>query len=165
MQTRRLRTPRLDVAYLEHGPADGPPVLLLHGFPDDATAWRPAMEQPAAAGRRAVAPYVRGCGGDAGTRFLRPDTPRAGDFAALGNDALAVVDALDPGANGDLTVVGRTGARPPRRRRGRRRGALAARRQGARALLPGRRAGRGAARRGPLAQRAAPDAVGRAAPA
>jgi pimeloyl-ACP methyl ester carboxylesterase len=112
MQTRRVRTPGLDVAYLEHGPADGPPVLLLHGFPDDATAWGPVMERLAAAGRRAVAPFIRGCGGDGGTRFLAADTPRAGDFPALGNDALAVVDALDLGAGGDLVVVGQDWGSP-----------------------------------------------------
>lgn len=112
MQTRRVRTRRLDVAYLEHGPADAAPVLLLHGFPDDATAWRPVMERLAAGGRRAVAPFVRGCGGADGTRFLRADAPRAGDFAALGNDALAFVDALDLGSAGDLTVVGQDWGSP-----------------------------------------------------
>lgn len=109
MQSKRLQTDRLDVAYLEHGPADGPPVLLLHGFPDDATAWRPVMEALAAGGRRAIAPYVRACGGPDGTRFLRPDTPRAGDFPALGQDAVDVADALDLQG---LTVVGQDWGSP-----------------------------------------------------
>lgn len=112
MHTNRLRTSRLDVAYLEHGPAGGAPVLLLHGFPDDATAWRPVMERLGAAGRRAIAPFIRGCGGADGTRFLGTDTPRAGDFAALGQDAVDLVDTLDLGANGDLTVVGQDWGSP-----------------------------------------------------
>lgn len=109
METKHVRTERLDVAYLEHGPASGPPVLLLHGFPDDATAWAAVMERLAARGHRCLAPYVRGCGGVGGTRFLRDDTPRAGDFPALGNDALAFVDALDLR---DLVVVGQDWGSP-----------------------------------------------------
>lgn len=105
----RLRTDRLDVAYLEHGPADGPPVVLLHGFPDDATAWTEVMRQLAARGHRCLAPWVRGCGGTRGTTFRRDDTPRAGDFPAIGNDALAFVDALDLR---DLVVVGQDWGSP-----------------------------------------------------
>lgn len=106
MLMRYLRTDRLDVAYLEHGPADGPPVLLLHGFPDDARAWAGVMERLAARGHRCLAPFVRGCGG---TRFVRDDTPRAGDFPALGNDALAFVDALELRG---LVVVGQDWGSP-----------------------------------------------------
>ncbi|HET9012830.1 MAG TPA: alpha/beta hydrolase [Gemmatimonadaceae bacterium] len=109
METRRLRTDRLDIAYLAHGPADGPAALLLHGFPDDATAWTAVMERLGARGHRCIAPYARGCGGERGTRFLRDDTPRAGDFPALGNDALALVDALDLR---DLVVVGQDWGSP-----------------------------------------------------
>ncbi|HZF68183.1 MAG TPA: alpha/beta hydrolase [Gemmatirosa sp.] len=106
MRTYYLPTGRLDVAYLADGPAGAPPVLLLHGFPDDATAWVPVMERLAAAGRRCIAPFVRGCGG---TCFTADDAPRAGDFAALGNDALALVDALDLK---DVTVVGQDWGSP-----------------------------------------------------
>ena len=109
MDKRRLRTDRLDVAYLEHGPADGQAVLLFHGFPDDATAWTAVMERLGARGLRCLAPFVRACGGDDGTRFLRDDTPRAGDFPALGNDALAFVDALDLR---DVVVVGQDWGSP-----------------------------------------------------
>lgn len=106
METRRVRTDRLDIAYLEHGPADGPAVLLLHGFPDDATAWREVMQALGERGFRTLAPFIRGCGG---TRFLRDDTPRAGDFAALGQDALDFTDALELR---DLAVVGQDWGSP-----------------------------------------------------
>lgn len=106
MEQKHIRTKRLEIAYLEDGPADGDPVLLLHGFPDDATGWREVMTGLAAQGRRAIAPFVRGCGP---TIFLRADTPRSGDFAALGQDAVAFVDAL--GLSG-LTVVGQDWGSP-----------------------------------------------------
>lgn len=106
METRTVRTDRLEIAYLEHGPADGPAVLLLHGFPDDATAWREVMEELGERGYRTLAPFIRGCGA---TRFLRGDTPRAGDFAALGQDALDFVDAL---GLRDLVVVGQDWGSP-----------------------------------------------------
>lgn len=106
MNRKQMRTPRLEIAYLEDGPEDGDPVLLLHGFPDDATGWRDVMADLAARGCRALAPYIRGCGT---TRFLRTDTPRAGDFAALGQDALDFVDAL---ALSDLTVAGQDWGSP-----------------------------------------------------
>lgn len=106
MDRKTVRTSRLEISYLEDGPADGAPVLLLHGFPDDATCWREVMTAIAAQGRRALAPFIRGCGG---TRFLRDDTPRAGDFATFGQDALDFVDALDLR---DLTVVGQDWGSP-----------------------------------------------------
>ncbi len=85
------RTSLLDVAYESGGPADGPPVLLLHGWPDDATAWRgvtPALE---AAGYRWVAPWLRGHGG---TSFLSNATLRDGSGVAIAQDALDLVQVL-----------------------------------------------------------------------
>ncbi|WP_250126589.1 alpha/beta hydrolase [Chroococcidiopsis sp. CCMEE 29] len=106
MYRKHIHTTRLEIAYLEDGPEDGAPVLLLHGFPDDATGWRDVMAGLAAQGYRALAPYIRGCGL---TRFLRTDTPRAGDFAALGQDAVDFVDAL---ALNNLIVVGQDWGSP-----------------------------------------------------
>lgn len=84
-------TPTLEIAYEEHGPPDGPPVILLHGFPDDPRAydevWR-LLED----GCRVLVPYLRGYGE---TRFLSDATPRSGQQAALGADLLAFMDALD----------------------------------------------------------------------
>ncbi len=88
---KQVRAGVLDVAYLESGPADGPPVVLLHGFPYDAHAYAVAAERLAAAGRRVVVPFLRGYGP---TRFVDADTPRVGQQAALGSDLLALLDAL-----------------------------------------------------------------------
>lgn len=88
---KRVRAGVLDVAYLESGPADGPPVILLHGFPYDVRAYDRVAERLAAAGRRCIVPYLRGYGP---TRFLDAATPRSGEQAVLGADLLALMDAL-----------------------------------------------------------------------
>jgi len=82
----------LDVAYFEAGPADGPPVLLMHGFPYDIHAYAEVAPLLAAQGCRVIVPYLRGFGA---TRFLNPATPRSGEQAALGADLLALLDALE----------------------------------------------------------------------
>ena len=89
---KRVRTRTLEIAYEESGPAGGTPVLLMHGFPYDARAYDEVAPRLAAAGCRAIVPYLRGYGG---TRFLSADTPRSGQQAALGNDLLELLDALD----------------------------------------------------------------------
>jgi pimeloyl-ACP methyl ester carboxylesterase len=81
----------LDVAYHEAGPADGPPVLLMHGFPYDIHAYAEVAPLLAARGCRAIVPCLRGYGE---THFLDPSTPRSGEQAALGADLLALLDAL-----------------------------------------------------------------------
>ncbi len=88
---KRIVAGVLDIAYLETGPADGPPVILLHGFPYDVHAYAAASEILAAAGRRCIVPFLRGYGP---TRFLDPATPRSGQQAALAADLLALMDAL-----------------------------------------------------------------------
>jgi pimeloyl-ACP methyl ester carboxylesterase len=88
---RTIRTPSLEVAYAEQGPPDGPPVLLLHGFPYAPQAYAEVAPRLAAAGRRCIIPYLRGYGA---TRFLSADTPRSGQQAALGQDLLDLLDAL-----------------------------------------------------------------------
>ena len=81
----------LSVAYHEAGPADGPPVFLMHGFPYDIHAYAEVAPILAAAGCRVIVPFLRGYGA---TRFLHADTPRSGEQAALGADLLALMDAL-----------------------------------------------------------------------
>lgn len=92
MTPRRIRTPTLEIAYEESGPAGGPAVLLLHGFPYDVRAYDGVVPLLAAEGCRVVMPYLRGFGP---TRFLSDATPRSGQQAALGADLLALMDALD----------------------------------------------------------------------
>ena len=81
----------LDVAYFESGPANGPPVFLMHGFPYDIHAYAEVAPILAAAGCRVFVPSLRGFGA---TRFLSDATPRSGEQAALGADLLALMDAL-----------------------------------------------------------------------
>jgi pimeloyl-ACP methyl ester carboxylesterase len=92
METLAVRTGTLEIACEAHGPADGPPVLLMHGFPDDVRTWDGVVPPLAAAGCRVLVPWLRGYGP---TRFLDPATPRSGEQAALGADLLALLDALD----------------------------------------------------------------------
>ena len=88
---RRVEAGVLDVAYYEAGPADGPVVMLLHGFPYDIHAYVDVAPQLAAQGCRVIAPYLRGYGP---TRFRDKATPRSGEQAALGADLIALIDAL-----------------------------------------------------------------------
>ena len=88
---KKVRAGVLEIAYLEWGPADGAPVVLLHGFPYDVRSYNSAVKRSAAAGRRVIVPYLRGYGP---TRFLESDAPRVGQQAALGSDLLALLDAL-----------------------------------------------------------------------
>jgi pimeloyl-ACP methyl ester carboxylesterase len=81
----------LDVAYFETGAADGQPVLLLHGFPYDVHSYVEVAPLLAEAGFRVIVPYLRGHGP---TRFLDAATPRSGQQAALGRDAIDLMDAL-----------------------------------------------------------------------
>ncbi|MGH3242518.1 MAG: alpha/beta fold hydrolase [Spirillospora sp.] len=88
----------LDFGYLTAGPADGPLVLLLHGFPDSAHTWRHLMPELATAGYRAVAPFMRG--------YAPTSVPEDGAYptGALAADAVALHEAL--GGGPDAAVVG-----------------------------------------------------------
>ncbi|MEA2976519.1 MAG: hypothetical protein QOF19_2039 [Alphaproteobacteria bacterium] len=82
----------LDVAYEQSGPDRAFPVLLVHGFPYDPRGFDEVAAIVNAAGFRTVVPYLRGYGG---TRFLSAQTLRSGEQAALGQDLLELLDALD----------------------------------------------------------------------
>jgi pimeloyl-ACP methyl ester carboxylesterase len=88
---KTVRTPVLEIAYRESGPADGPPVILLHGWPSDVHDYDDVEAPLAAAGFRVLVPWLRGFGP---TRFLDPATPRSGQQAALGADVRDFMDAL-----------------------------------------------------------------------
>ncbi|MGJ4955851.1 alpha/beta fold hydrolase [Bradyrhizobium sp. HKCCYLRH2015] len=81
----------LRIAYFEGGPADGPVVILLHGYPYDIHAYVEVAPRLAAQGCRVVVPYLRGYGP---TRFRDASTPRSGQQAAVGADLIALMDAL-----------------------------------------------------------------------
>jgi pimeloyl-ACP methyl ester carboxylesterase len=81
----------LSVGYADVGPAAGPAVILLHGWPYDIHSFVDVAPQLAAKGYRAIVPYLRGYGS---TRFLSKDTVRNGQPSALALDIVALMDAL-----------------------------------------------------------------------
>jgi pimeloyl-ACP methyl ester carboxylesterase len=81
----------LNVGYAEAGPANGPVVLLLHGWPYDIHSFVDVAPSLASAGYRVIVPYLRGYGT---TRFLSSDTVRNGQQSALAVDIIAFMDAL-----------------------------------------------------------------------
>jgi len=81
----------LNVGYVEAGPADGPVVLLLHGWPYDIYSFVDVAPILAAAGYRVIIPYLRGYGT---TRIRSEATVRNGEPAALAVDTIALMDAL-----------------------------------------------------------------------
>src|SRR5688572_22861884 len=81
----------LNVGYAEAGPADGPPVILLHGWPYDIHSFVEVAPLLAAAGYRVIVPHLRGHGT---TRFLSSEVPRNAQQAVVALDILALMDAL-----------------------------------------------------------------------
>jgi pimeloyl-ACP methyl ester carboxylesterase len=81
----------LNVGYAEAGPADGPAVMLVHGWPYDIYSFVDVAPLLASAGYRVIIPYVRGYGT---TRFLSSDTFRNGQQSAVALDLIALMDAL-----------------------------------------------------------------------
>jgi pimeloyl-ACP methyl ester carboxylesterase len=81
----------LSVGYAEAGPADGPAVVLLHGWPYDIHSYAEVTPLLAAAGYRVIVPWLRGYGS---TRFRSGATPRNGQQSALAVDTIALMDAL-----------------------------------------------------------------------
>ena len=81
----------LNVGYAEVGPANGRPVLLLHGWPYDIHSYIDVAPLLAAKGYRVIVPYLRGYGT---TKFLSTDTLRNGQQSALALDIIALMDAL-----------------------------------------------------------------------
>ena len=81
----------LNIGYAEAGPAGGPAVLLLHGWPYDIHSYVDVAPLLAHAGYRVIVPYLRGYGT---TRFLSNETIRNGEPAALAADTIALMDAL-----------------------------------------------------------------------
>jgi len=89
---RQIQAGELDVGYYEIGPADGVPVLLLHGYPYDIHSYVDVAPLLAARGCRVIVPHLRGHGT---TRFLDRDAPRSAQQAAVALDQIALLDALN----------------------------------------------------------------------
>ena len=89
---KQVRAGDLNVGYVEAGPADGKPVILLHGWPYDIHSYADVSALLADQGFRVLVPYLRGFGS---TRFLSGTTVRNGQQAALAADVIAFMDALN----------------------------------------------------------------------
>jgi pimeloyl-ACP methyl ester carboxylesterase len=81
----------LNVGYAEAGPADGSPVILLHGWPYDIYSYVEVAPLLASAGHRVIVPFLRGYGT---TRFLSSETARNGQQSVVAVDLIALMDAL-----------------------------------------------------------------------
>jgi pimeloyl-ACP methyl ester carboxylesterase len=88
---RQIDAGPLNVGYVDTGPTDGRPVLLLHGWPYDIHTYADAAPVLAEAGYRVVVPFLRGFGT---TRFRSGDAVRNGQQAALAADVIDLMDAL-----------------------------------------------------------------------
>ena len=88
---KTVRTGVLEIGYHESGDNRGFPVILLHGFPDDAHAYDGVAPVLAKAGYRALSVYLRGYGP---TRFLDAAAARTAEQAAIGQDVIDLADAL-----------------------------------------------------------------------
>jgi pimeloyl-ACP methyl ester carboxylesterase len=89
---RQADTGVLNIAYYEAGPADGPAVMLMHGFPYDIHSYVDVAPQLADQGCRVIVPYLRGYGP---TRFFDKTDMRSGEQAAIGADLMELMDKLD----------------------------------------------------------------------
>jgi pimeloyl-ACP methyl ester carboxylesterase len=81
----------LNISYAEAGPADGEPVILLHGWHYDIHSFAEVAPLLASAGYRVIVPHLRGYGS---TRFLSDGTLRNGQPSAIAVDMIALMDAL-----------------------------------------------------------------------
>jgi pimeloyl-ACP methyl ester carboxylesterase len=86
-----VHTSLLEIAYEDDGPRDGPPVILLHGWPVAPRGWNGVAQAIHAAGCRTIVPYLQG---SPQTRFLSQGTSRFGAAVALAQDAIDLADAL-----------------------------------------------------------------------
>jgi pimeloyl-ACP methyl ester carboxylesterase len=91
-ELKQIHAGLLDVGYAEAGPAGGPAVILLHGWPYDIHSFVEATPLLAAKGYRVIAPHLRGYGT---TRFLSSETFRNGQPSAIASDIIALMDALE----------------------------------------------------------------------
>ncbi|MCP2343834.1 alpha/beta fold hydrolase [Actinomadura rupiterrae] len=98
VRTGTVEADGLEFGYLAAGPASGPLALCLHGFPDSAHTWRHLLPELAAAGYRAVAPFMRG--------YAPTAIPADGAFqtGALAADANALHEVF--GGDGEAVLIG-----------------------------------------------------------
>jgi pimeloyl-ACP methyl ester carboxylesterase len=88
----QIRAGDLNIGYVDIGPRDGQPVILLHGWPYDIQSYAQVAPALAQKGYRVIVPYLRGYGT---TRFLSASTPRNGQPSAMAADIVHLMDALN----------------------------------------------------------------------
>ncbi len=81
----------LNIGYVDIGPRDGQPVILLHGWPYDIHSYAEVAPALASKGFRVIVPHLRGYGT---TRFISETAPRNGQPSAMAADIVALMDAL-----------------------------------------------------------------------
>ena len=86
---RRVATNGIELNIAEQGPADGPLVLMLHGFPESWYSWRHQFAPLAAAGYHAVAPDMRGYG-----KSDKPADIEAYNQVEVTKDIIGLIPAL-----------------------------------------------------------------------
>ncbi|EPB1674354.1 alpha/beta fold hydrolase [Klebsiella pneumoniae] len=89
---QQIRAGDLNIGYVDIGPRDGQPVILLHGWPYDIQSYAQVAPALAQKGYRVIVPYLRGYGK---TRFLSASTPRNGQPSAMAADIVHLMDALN----------------------------------------------------------------------
>ncbi|MET9295353.1 alpha/beta hydrolase [Streptomyces sp. NPDC003077] len=90
--TEHVSTRDLVIGYEVDGPASGPVVVAVHGWPDDAHCWDGVVPELCSAGCRVYRPYLRGV---SPTRFRTAEKQRSGQIGALAHDLSAFLEALD----------------------------------------------------------------------
>jgi len=88
---KQINAGTLNIGYAEAGPANGPAVILLHGWPYDIHTYVDVAPLLASAGYRVIVPHLRGYGT---TRFLSGNTPRNGQQSVVAVDVIALMDTL-----------------------------------------------------------------------
>jgi pimeloyl-ACP methyl ester carboxylesterase len=88
---KQINAGDLSISYYEAGPSNGTPIILLHGFPYDIFAYQDVSNMLTNLGYRVIVPYLRGYGK---TRFLKKDTLRSGQQAALASDLLNFMNSI-----------------------------------------------------------------------
>src|ERR1700759_4914788 len=97
---RFTRTELLKIAFETGGPSSGPPVILLHGWPDAPSSWKYVASTLQENGLRTITPFLRG---SYPTEFRSPDTPRFAGAVAMAQDVIYLADGL---GIGQFFVVG-----------------------------------------------------------
>ena len=91
-QVKQINAGDLNVGYVDIGPKEGQPVILLHGWPYDIHSYSEVAPALAAKGYRVIVPSLRGYGT---TRFISEKTPRNGQPSAMAKDIVNLMDALN----------------------------------------------------------------------